>query len=215
MELIMPKNETRDTKEVILTVALKLFSERGYDGVGIRDISKEIGIRESALYKHYSGKQDIFNSILKDIERRYQEEVSTFIPPEGMSSILSGESDARKELFRTTVTMFQFYLRTEYGSQLRRMLTMEQYRTSEASKFFRELIIDKGLDYVSGVFADLIHDGVYVDADPMAMALQFYSPLYLLLSKYDNQSEKHEEALSFLERHIMTFNTIYSRNYGQ
>ncbi|MFA7538792.1 MAG: hypothetical protein WCY96_07555, partial [Candidatus Cloacimonadaceae bacterium] len=91
----------------------------------------------------------------------------------------------------------------------------EQYRTSEASKFFRELIIDKGLDYVSGVFADLIHDGVYVDADPMAMALQFYSPLYLLLSKYDNQSEKHEEALSFLERHIMTFNTIYSRNYGQ
>ncbi|MDR2043282.1 MAG: TetR/AcrR family transcriptional regulator [Clostridium sp.] len=51
----MPKNETRDTKEVILTVALKLFSERGYDGVGIRDILKEIGIRESALYKHYSG----------------------------------------------------------------------------------------------------------------------------------------------------------------
>ncbi|HBN81710.1 MAG TPA: TetR/AcrR family transcriptional regulator, partial [Ruminococcaceae bacterium] len=80
----MPKNETRDTKEVILTTALKLFSERGYDGVGIRDIAKEIGIRESALYKHYSGKQDIFDSILKDVERRYQEEVSTFIPPESM-----------------------------------------------------------------------------------------------------------------------------------
>lgn len=67
----MPKNETRDIKEVILTVALKLFSERGYDGAGIR---------ESALYKHYSGKQDIFDSIFKDIERLYEEEVSTFIP---------------------------------------------------------------------------------------------------------------------------------------
>ena len=211
----MPKKETRDTKEVILTVALKLFSERGYDGVGIRDISKEIGIRESALYKHYSGKQDIFDSILKDIERRYQEEVSNFIPPDSMADILSGESDVREELFRISVTMFQFYLKTEYGSQLRRMLTMEQYRTSEASKFFRELIIDKGLDYISGVFTNLINDGVYIDADPMVMALQFYSPLYLLLSKYDNQPEKHEEALSFLERSITIFNQIYLRSDKQ
>jgi len=215
MEVIMPKNETRDTKEVILTVALKLFSERGYEGVGIRDISREIGIRESALYKHYSGKQDIFDSILKDIERRYQEEVSTFIPSESMANILSGESDVREELFRISVTMFQFYLKTEYGSQLRRMLTMEQYRTSEASKFFRELIIDKGLDYISGVFTNLINDGVYVDADPMVMALQFYSPLYLLLSKYDNQPEKYEEALPFLEKHIKIFNKIYLRSDKQ
>lgn len=211
----MPKNETRDTKEVILTVALKLFSEKGYDGVGIRDISKEIGIRESALYKHYSGKQDIFDSILKDIEHRYQEEVSTFIPPESVVNILSEESDVREELFRISVTMFQFYLKTEYGSQLRRMLTMEQYRTSEASKFFRELIIDKGLDYISGVFTDLINTGVYVDADPMVMALQFYSPLYLLLSKYDNQPDKYEEALSFLEKHITTFNKTYLRGDKQ
>ena len=208
----MPKSETRDTKEVILTVALKLFSEKGYDGVGIRDISKEIGIRESAIYKHYSGKQDIFDSILKDIEHRYQEEVSTFIPPESMANLLSGKSDVREELFRISVTMFQFYLKTEYGSQLRRLLTMEQYRTSEAGRFFRELIIDKGLDDLSGVFTNLIKDGIYVDADPMVMALQFYSPLYLLLSKYDNQPEKQEEALSLLERHITIFNKIYLRS---
>lgn len=207
----MPKNEMRDTKEVILTVALKLFSERGYDGVGIRDIAKEIGIRESALYKHYSGKQEIFNSILKDTERRYQEEVSTFIPPESMTNILLGKSDVREELFRISVTMFQFYLNSEYGSQLRRMLTMEQYKTSEASKFFREIIIDNGLDYISGVFTRLIKDGVYIDADPMVMALQFYSPLYLLLSKYDNQPDRQEEAFSYLERHIMIFNKTYMR----
>lgn len=211
----MPKNEKRDTKEVILTVALKLFSERGYDGVGVRDISKEIGIRESALYKHYSGKQDIFDSILKDIERRYQEEVSLFIPAESMAKILSVESDVREELFRISITMFQFYLKTEYVSQLRRMLTMEQYRTSEAGKFFRKLIIDKGLDYISGVFTNLINDGVYVDADPMVMALQFYSSLYLLLCKYDNQPEKYEEALSFLEKHITQFNKTYLRSAKQ
>lgn len=208
----MPKNEIRDTKEVILTVALKLFSERGYDGVGMRDIAKEIGIRESALYRHYSGKQDIFDSILKDIERRYQAGVSTFMPHESMSNILSGENDVREELFRISITMFQFYHNSEYGSQLRRMLTMEQYRTSEAGRFFRKLIIDGGLDYISDVFAHLINDGIYIDGEPMVMALQFYSPLYLLLSKYDNQPEKHEEALAFLEKHITQFNKTYLRS---
>ncbi|QOY60991.1 TetR/AcrR family transcriptional regulator [Thermophilibacter immobilis] len=212
MDVLMPKNETRDTKEVILTVALKLFSERGYDGVGIRDISNEIGIRESALYKHFSGKQDIFDSILKGIEHRYQEEVATFTPPGSMENILSGKSDVRGELFRISITMFQFYLKTEYGSQLRRMLTIEQYRTSEAGKFFRELILNKGLDYISGVFTNLINNDIYINADPTVMALQFYSPLYLLLSKYDNQPEKYEEALSFLERHITVFNKMYLRS---
>lgn len=211
----MPKNETRDTKEVILTVALKLFSEKGYDGVGIRDIAKEIGIRESALYKHYRGKQDIFDSILKNIEYRYQKEMTTFIPSDSMYNILSGENDVKENLFLLSITMFQFYLKTEYGSQLRRMLTREQYRTSKAGKFFREMVIDKGLDYISSVFTKLINDGVYADGDPMVMAMQFYSPLYLLLSKYDNLPEKYEEAQSFLEKHIMMFDKIYLRSDKQ
>ena len=108
--------------------------------------------------------------------------------------------------------MFQFYLETEYGSQLRRMLTIEQYRSSEISSFFRELVINNGLEYITQVFSQLIAEKVYLDADPEVMALQFYSPLYLLLTKYDNQPEKYEEALSFLEKHITQFNKIYLRS---
>lgn len=208
----MPKDEARDTKEVILTVALRLFSERGYDGVGIRDIAKEIGIRDSALYKHYSGKRDIFDSILKDIERHYQEEIAAFYSSEHMDSVLPADRDGREELFRISITMFQFYLKTEYGAQLRRMLTMEQYKASLAGRFFRELIIDEGLEYIAELFAGFIRDGVYIDADPMVLALQFYSPLYLLLSKYDNQPERYEEALAFLEKHVRQFNKSYARD---
>lgn len=211
----MPKIETRDTREAILTVALKLFSERGYDGVGIRDIAKEIGIRESALYKHFSSKQAIFDSILEDVERRYRQEVSACGPARDVEELLAGETDPREELFRTSVTMFQFYLTTAYGSQLRRMLIMEQFRTSQAGRFFHELIIERGLAHISGVFAELIRAGVYADADPMVMALQFYSPLYLLLSQYDGQPEQYEEALTLLKRHIAMFNTSHSKGDEQ
>ncbi|MFT8838301.1 TetR/AcrR family transcriptional regulator [Liquorilactobacillus satsumensis] len=199
----------RDTKELILKVALKLFSEKGYDGVGIRDISKKIGIRESAIYKHYKSKQDIFDSILKDIDKRYTAKFSGIIPSKNMNNIGTEKSDERKELFRIITNMFKFYLDNEYGSQLRRMLTMEQFRNSEASSVFREMIIDRGLEYISSILARLINDGVYIDANPKIMAIQLYAPVYLLLSKYDNQNEKYDEALIFLKKHIIQFDKMY------
>ena len=39
--MTMPRKAARDTKKLILQVALKQFSEKGFDGVGIRDIAKE------------------------------------------------------------------------------------------------------------------------------------------------------------------------------
>ena len=44
----------RQTKEIILEKALKLFADKGYDGVTVRDIAAEVGIRQSSLYKHFS-----------------------------------------------------------------------------------------------------------------------------------------------------------------
>ena len=46
----MPK---RNTKELILKEALRLFSDNGYDGVSVREISGAVGIRESAIYRHF------------------------------------------------------------------------------------------------------------------------------------------------------------------
>ena len=57
------------TKDKILIEALSLFSVSGFSGVSVRDIAKAVGIRESAIYKHYKNKQDIFDCI---VERMYQ-----------------------------------------------------------------------------------------------------------------------------------------------
>ena len=54
-----------DTKEQILTVALKLFSKRGYEAVSVSEIAGELGITKGALYRHYKNKRDIFDSIVK------------------------------------------------------------------------------------------------------------------------------------------------------
>ncbi|MFE2998624.1 TetR/AcrR family transcriptional regulator [Nocardia sp. NPDC059246] len=43
----------------ILEAAEKLFSERSFDGVGVDAIGKEAGVTGSAIYRHFSNKEEI------------------------------------------------------------------------------------------------------------------------------------------------------------
>ena len=58
----------RNTKELILLEALKLFADKGYEGVSVRDIAAEVGIRQSSLYKHFESKQDIFDTLVETMK---------------------------------------------------------------------------------------------------------------------------------------------------
>ena len=54
-----------NNKEKIFQVSIDLFSKYGYDGVSVRQIASEVGIKESSIYNHYSSKQAILNRILE------------------------------------------------------------------------------------------------------------------------------------------------------
>ena len=51
-------------KQQIITTAAKLFKERGYSAVTMRDLATEMGIKAASLYNHISSKQDILKTII-------------------------------------------------------------------------------------------------------------------------------------------------------
>lgn len=59
-----------ETRAEILRVALKLFTEKGFEGTSTRDISGALGITKSALYYHFENKGAIVKSIVE--ERRHE-----------------------------------------------------------------------------------------------------------------------------------------------
>ena len=66
-----------NNKEKIFNVSIDLFSRHGYDGVSIRQIASEVGIKESSIYNHYKSKESILNSILEFyIEEMKSNEIS-------------------------------------------------------------------------------------------------------------------------------------------
>lgn len=47
-------------------VALKLFSQNGYDATSLREIAEQLGVTKAALYYHFASKEDIIRSLLAD-----------------------------------------------------------------------------------------------------------------------------------------------------
>lgn len=66
------ENKEKNTKEKILEEALKLFAQSGYMGTSMNEIASRLGVTKAALYKHYSSKQEILDSI---VERMNQMDV--------------------------------------------------------------------------------------------------------------------------------------------
>lgn len=52
-----------DTKEKIMQIAARLFSERGYDKVSMREIAKTVGINSATIYHHFPSKGNILHSL--------------------------------------------------------------------------------------------------------------------------------------------------------
>ena len=59
-----------ETKQKILSISLKLFADRGYHAVSIRDICREVPIKESTLYYYFQNKREIFLVLLKLFEEQ-------------------------------------------------------------------------------------------------------------------------------------------------
>ncbi|HRA60412.1 MAG TPA: TetR/AcrR family transcriptional regulator [Bacteroidia bacterium] len=57
-------NNQTDRQAEIILVALELINTKGIQGLTIKNISKEIGISEPAIYRHFASKSDILLGVL-------------------------------------------------------------------------------------------------------------------------------------------------------
>lgn len=203
----------RNTKEIILFEALKLFADKGYDGVTVRDIAKEVGIKQSSLYKHYKSKQEIFDTLVDKMQSHFRDASTSFQLPNGelqemAKEYATGGNDILKKIGSE---IFHFYLQDPYTSQFRKMLSIERYKNADIDRLYQKIFIDTAISYQAKIFEEMIKQGYMRQADTEIMAIQFFSPVFLLLNKYDKMKEKENDAIKIIKKHIEQFDMIYRR----
>ncbi|MCX6271893.1 MAG: TetR/AcrR family transcriptional regulator [Bacteroidetes bacterium] len=72
----MPRKDGDVTRNRILQIAEKLFSEKGYDGAGVNEIALLAGVNKATIYYHFKDKQDIivslFHNIMEEVDAHQQ-----------------------------------------------------------------------------------------------------------------------------------------------
>lgn len=203
------------TKERITEEALTLFAEKGYKGTSVKNIADAVGIKDASLYNHFKSKQEIFDSIVELIMIHISGLSETLGMPQ--DDVVDGNTTSFYErldlegLKDLTGKAFVFYLTDPYLSKFWRIAHMEQYTNPQIYEMFRKIFMENAVSYQEQLFGEMMKQGVFVQGDAKAAAINFYAPIYLILSMYSDRTERKEEALAILDRQIEEFYRIYRK----
>ncbi|NGO72775.1 TetR/AcrR family transcriptional regulator [Streptomyces boncukensis] len=82
------------TRQKIADAALRLFLERGYDAVGIRDVAAEADVAVTTLFSHFASKEALVFEQDADFEQRLTRAVTDRAPGEPIIPALRHEVHA-------------------------------------------------------------------------------------------------------------------------
>jgi AcrR family transcriptional regulator len=100
LNLIIQDEKKKTRLPGILKAALKLFVRKGIDGTTTKDIAREAGVAEGALYRHYKSKEELAGSLFIVNLTRFTTEL------EGKLSLVKG---ARRKLAVYIAAIFAEY----------------------------------------------------------------------------------------------------------
>ena len=184
----------KDTKERIVEEAFALFASRGFHAVSVRDIAAAVGIKDASLYNHFSGKQAIFDAIVRDaLERNILFDVSDDATPyEEMNA---------ERMHEMVLPSFRYFFEDPYMVRLRHLLVISQFESEEAGRVYRLVFVEQPMALQRTIFEHLMATGEFVRDDAAQMAVELQGVPFMLM----HAGLTWEEAEPRLAAHVERF----------
>ncbi len=195
----------KDTKERILMAALDMFSQNGFAGTNIRELTASLGLGKSSMYRHFEGKEEIWNALLDELIAYYE---ARFGSPEHLPPV----PDSLEELVVMTMRMVNFTVHDETIVKTRKMLSIEQFRDERARDLATKHFLTGLSEMFSRIFAGMIDKGLLRRDDPKMLAFAYTAPISALIHLCDREPEKTETALAQAEAFSRHFVKVYGEN---
>lgn len=87
------------TKQIIYDSAINVFSNNGYNGATMDEISSNAGISKGTLYYHFKSKEEIFKYIISEGMKKMKEEI------DNAASNVDEPCEKLKIVFRTQINI--------------------------------------------------------------------------------------------------------------
>ena len=193
----------KDTKQRILAAALDMFSQFGYAGTNIRELTASLGLAKSGMYKHFESKEAIWDALLDQMITYYGEHF-------GSAEHLPPVPNSLEELTVMTMGMVNFTVHDEKIIKTRKLLTIEQFRDDRARALATKHFLTGLTEMFTHVFAGMMDKGLLRRDDSEMLAFAYTAPISALIHLCDREPEKTEEAMAQVE----AFSRHFIKNYG-
>jgi AcrR family transcriptional regulator len=189
------------TRGRIFLSAVRLFSERGYNGVSVRDIARAVGIKESSLYNHFESKDAIISEIYSVFRERL---LSRKITPEAVDALL--DTMPAERYFSEAFARYADSMTNAFAVKTWRILVSEQFRDPRAQALYNEDIRRKLHDDTKLVLSRMQARGLIRDVDLEAAAAALVEGIKGMLFRFIGSAPRgKKEFLEAVDRHISFF----------
>lgn len=198
----------KDTKERILGAALELFSQNGYAGTNVRELTASLGLGKSSMYRHFDSKEAIWNTLLDEMTAYYD---AQFGSPEHLPPV----PESAEALVAMTMRMLRFTVRDEKVVKTRKLLSIEQFRDGRARSLATRHFLTGLTEMFTQLFAGMMDRGVLRRDDPAMLAFAYTAPITALVHLCDREPEKADSALAQAEAFSRHFVKTYGTKEGE
>ncbi len=193
----------KDTKEKILSAALDLFSQNGYAGTNIRELSAALGMGKSSLYRHFESKEAIWNALLDEMIAYYADRF-------GSAEHLPPVPESPEGLVQMTLRMVSLTIHDEKIIKTRKLLAIEQFRDERARALASKHFLTGLTDMFTPIFAAMMERGLLRRDDARMLAFAYTAPISALIHLCDREPEQTAEAIAQIE----AFSRHFVKTYG-
>ena len=199
-----------NTKQEILNVALDLFSAQGFEATSVSQIAEAVGIRKASLYSHFASKQEILDSLVRNVLEQYEKHSifarADWDDPDFTKDKQDMTADAATKMI---IGQIRYILHDPLISKGRKMLTVEQFQNPMLAELQTKLNYSDVMKYFTGFVRFLIRKGKLSGDDPESMAAQLCLPVSVWINLCDRESAREDEVMQLVERHIRQFFSAY------
>lgn len=174
-----------DAVQRIVDAAERLFGERGYAGVSIRDIAEAAGVCKANVFHHFANKLELYRAVVENCGARFQRLLTHLTGPGG---------DTREML--TAFSGDHLHQMLEQPSAIRLLLRQLLDSTAGEDASVMENAVEHNFGLAAQVFAELKHQGrLRRDIDPRVLAMTLLGShlSYFLLRNMLAHSPKGED----------------------
>ena len=160
----LSKEHKQNSREEILKSAVKLFSQKGFDNVSIKDVMKYAGLTHGAFYAHFDSKEELYAHGIRNASQQsliVTEYTKDYSGPELVEKIIngylsnqhvSGEVNSCPLAFLATdVASKNNKIRTVYSEVYNNLVTLMEAETAERDKSNTDLMMAVTAMMIGGV----------------------------------------------------------------